>query len=96
MTDDDAVRGWDRSAFWFPSADRKGLLLLVTILLIGLHFGELFGIHTSEAFLFGAIPVSVAYHGSLIVVYSLWIYVLYRNWPDMPTREEELDMEGDA
>lgn len=78
---------WDENAFWYPSRDRRGLLLLVTVTLFLLHFGELLGIHTSRYLVGGAIPLVYAYHLGLGVLYVIFAYILYREWPDIDIDE---------
>lgn len=83
----DAPTGWDTGAFWYPTLDRRGALLAVFLLLLVLHFDELFGIAGSSTLVFGWWPATMAYHAGVNVLHVAFMVLLYLNWPD-PTDED--------
>lgn len=87
---DPRLKGWDKGAFWYPTLDRRGALLGVFLLLLVLHFNELFGLSTSTALVFGWLPVNMAYYIGLNVLHVAFLVLLYYNWPD-PKDEDVLE-----
>lgn len=85
-----ALKGWDKNAFWYPTLDRSGALLAVFLLLLVLHFNELFGLSASSTLVFGWWPINMAYYVGLNVLHVAFLVLIYFNWPD-PTDE---DIEG--
>jgi len=78
---DNGLTGWDTSAFWVPSLDFQGALLLVTILLVILHMDEIFGLHSSASLIFGWLPVNFGYHFIISLLHVLFLLLLYHQWP---------------
>lgn len=84
---DDALKGWDKGAFWYPTLDKRGALLVVFLLLLVLHFDEIFGIAGSSTLVFGWWPITMVYHVGVNVLHVAFMVLLYLNWPD-PTDED--------
>lgn len=95
-TDDEALKGWDKGAFWYPTFDRRGALLGLFLLFGVLQFNELFGLHTDATMLFGWLPTNMAYYVGLTIGHIIFMFLIYLNWPyptdselDVGTAEEE-------
>lgn len=89
-TGEQALKGWDTGAFWYPTLDRRGALLGVFLLLMVLHFNELFGLSASQALVFGWWPINMAYYVGLNVLHVAFLVLMYYNWPD-PKDEDVLE-----
>lgn len=87
-----ALKGWDTDAFWYPSLDRQGALLGLFLVLVVLHFDELFGFAASSTLLGGWLPITFGYHIFLNVLHVGFMVLIYLNWPD-PT-DKDIDRPG--
>ena len=84
---DQALKGWDKGAFWYPTLDRRGALLGLFLLILVLHFDEIFGIASSQTLVFGWWPITMAYHVGINLLHVAFMVLIYLNWPD-PTDED--------
>lgn len=87
-----SLSGWDKGAFWYPTLDRQGALLAVFLLLIVLHFDELWGLASSSYLVFGWWPITMAYHVGLNVLHVAFMVLIYLNWPD--PADEDIERPG--
>lgn len=78
---EEALKGWDTDAFWYPTLDKRGALLAVFLLLLVLHFDEIFGIAGSSTLVFGWWPITMVYHVGINVLHVAFMVLLYLNWP---------------
>ena len=86
------MKGWDKGAFWYPTLDKRGALLAVFLLLLVLHFDEIFGFAGSSTLIGGWWPITMAYHVGLNVLHVAFMVLLYYNWPD--PADKDLDQPG--
>ena len=86
------MKGWDKGAFWYPTLDRRGALLAVFLLLLVLHFDEIFGFASSSTLVFGWWPITMAYHVGINVLHVAFMVLIYLNWPD--PKDEDIDRPG--
>ena len=89
---DTPLKGWDKDAFWYPTLDRRGALLGLFLLLLVLHFDEIFGFAASSALIGGWLPVTFGYHIFINVLHVGFMLLIYLNWPD-PT-DKDIDRPG--
>jgi hypothetical protein len=89
---DGALKGWDKGAFWYPTLDKRGALLAVFLLLLVLHFDEIFGLASSQTLVFGWWPITMAYHVGINVLHVAFMVLIYLNWPD--PKDEDVDRPG--
>ena len=87
-----SLEGWDTGAFWYPTLDRRGALLGLFVILLVLHFGEIFGFATSTTLVGGWLPITFAYHIFTNVLHVAFMVLIYLNWPD-PT-DKDIDRPG--
>lgn len=87
-----SLKGWDKGAFWYPTLDKRGALLAVFLILLVLHFNELFGIAASQGLVFGWWPLNMAYYVGLNVVHVAFMVLIYLNWPD--PKDKDIDQPG--
>ena len=88
------LTGWDKGAFWYPTLDRRGALLAVFLLLLVLHFDEIFGLAGSSTLVFGWWPITMVYHVGINVLHVGFLVLLYLNWPD--PKDEDIEQPGVA
>lgn len=93
VDDDPALQGWDTGAFWYPTLDRRGALLGLFLLLLVLHFDEIFGLASSQTLVFGWWPITMVYHVGINVLHVAFMVLLYLNWPD--PGDEDINRPGD-
>ena len=91
-SDAQSLKGWDKGAFWYPTLDKRGALLAVFLLLLVLHFDEIFGLAGSSMLVGGWWPITMVYHVGINVLHVAFMVLLYLNWP-MP-KDKDLDQPG--
>lgn len=88
-SEDRALKGWDKGAFWYPTLDRRGALLGLFVVLLVLHFDEIFGFAASQALVGDWLPVTFAYHVGINVLHVAFMVLIYLNWPDPADKDIE-------
>lgn len=70
--------------FWLPTNAKRGVLLLLVLVMVVLRQSELLGLMNNTVLVFGWLPMQLAYDILFGLVAAVIAYAIYREAPEPP------------
>lgn len=74
--------GWDKNALFYPNETYNIVIIAIFFLLFITYFSEIFGFANTNTMILGVMPAHLAYHIFHMLLILIFIYVIYRTWPE--------------